>query len=94
MVVANDNPTNPAAGTVLHEQNLTITNAPPTGADVNEVDASAPVLIGPGVVWLLIQAPPPVLIAADWDGPDVEWWWDDELRNTSRPNIYIRGAVR
>jgi len=94
LIIANDSPANPEAGTRLHEQTLTVTNGTAAGPDPVEVDATAPVMLGPGVIWLMVQAPPPVLIAADWDGMDVEWRYHGSLSNSSRPNIYIRGAVR
>ena len=58
-----------------------------------EVDADKPVVIGPGDIWLIIQAPPPVLVAQDRDGPDTEWWYHDTLASYQRPSIYISGAA-
>jgi hypothetical protein len=95
MIVADDNPANPEAGTILHEQNFAVTNAGGSDPDTIEVDASAPVLLGPGKIWLLLQAPPPVLIASDWEATsNVEWTYHGTVGEGDPTNIFIRGAVR
>jgi len=86
------NAADPTAGTVLHQQQMTVTYDGATKDGWIEVDAEKPVVIGPGDIWLIIQAPPPVYVAQDWDGPDTEWWYHDALASFQRPNIYISGA--
>lgn len=88
----NSNLTNPTAGKILHQQQMSVTHDSATMDGWAEVDADEPVVLGPGDIWLIIQAPPPVYVAQDWDGPDVEWWYHDSFSSTDRPNIYISGA--
>ncbi len=88
----NSNLTDPTAGNILHQQQMTVTHDGETMDGWAEVDADKPVVIGPGVIWLIIQAPPPVYVAQDWDGPDTEWWYHDDFSSRQRPNIYISGA--
>jgi hypothetical protein len=83
---------NPTAGNILHQQQMTVTHDGETGDGWAEVDAEEPVVLGPGNIWLIIQAPPPVYVAQDWDGPDTEWWYHDAFSDFQRPNIYISGA--
>jgi hypothetical protein len=82
----------PTAGNVLHQQEMTVTYNGDTEDGWVEVDAEKPVVVGPGDIWLIIQAPPPVYVAQDWDGPDTEWWYHDAFASFQRPNIYISGA--
>jgi hypothetical protein len=87
------NLTDPTAGNLLHQQEMTVTYDGATSDGWTEVDAEKPVVIGPGDIWLIIQAPPPVYVAQDWDGPDTEWWYHDAFSSYQRPNIYISGAA-
>ncbi len=83
----------PTAGNILHQQQMTVTYNGATKEGWVEVDAEKPVVLGPGNIWLIIQAPPPVYVAQDWDGPNTAWWYHDALQNFQRPNIYISGAA-
>jgi hypothetical protein len=50
------NPTDPTAGALLHQQQMTVTHDGATSDGWAEVDADRPVVIGPGNIWLIIQA--------------------------------------
>jgi hypothetical protein len=72
---------------------MTVTYVGETSDGWNEVEADEPVVLGPGNIWLILQAPPPVYVAQDWEGPNLEWWYHDAFANYQRPNIYISGAA-
>lgn len=63
----------------------------------NEVAPSAPVTVGPGAVWLLVdhQASSALggfAIRSEKSGLLISWWYEDAVTNMPRPNLYLRGV--